>query len=48
MRSALEDLGLDRLDVVHAGESTFPLAENVRAVAAGRLLQDLPSLASPP
>ncbi|HEX2163607.1 MAG TPA: ATP-binding protein, partial [Thermoanaerobaculia bacterium] len=38
MRSALETLQLDRLDVVHAGEHSFPLAENVRAVATGELL----------
>jgi hypothetical protein len=41
MRSALEDLRLSSLDVVHAGDSTFPLARKVRAVAASRLLQDL-------
>lgn len=48
MRSALEDLKLDRLDVVHAGERTFPLAEGVRAVAAHRLLDDLEPLRSFP
>ena len=32
VRSALADLRLDRLDVVHAGEHTFPLAPQVRAV----------------
>jgi len=42
MRSAIEDLGLSRLDVVHAGPETFPMAKGVRAVAAGRLLQELP------
>ena len=41
MRSALSDLGLERLDVVHAGEHTYPLAERVRAVALARLDQDL-------
>jgi hypothetical protein len=41
MRSALEDLRLDRLDVVHAGPKTFPLAPRIRAVSASRLLQDL-------
>ena len=44
MRSALEDLQLKRLDVVHAGSETFPLAHNVRAVAAERLLEDLEPL----
>ena len=41
MRSAMDDLDLARLDLVHAGKDTFPLAERVRAVAAGRLLEDL-------
>jgi hypothetical protein len=38
MRSSLADLALTRLDVVHAGEATFPLTGSVRAVAARRLL----------
>ena len=41
MRSALQDLKLDRLDVIHAGGETFPLGPRVRAVAASRLLEDL-------
>lgn len=32
MRSALQDLRLTRLDVVHAGDHLFPLAHHVRAV----------------
>lgn len=44
MRSALSDLHLTRLDVVYAGTDTFPLAPNVRAVAASRLLHDLKPL----
>lgn len=44
MHSALAALRLDRLDVVHAGEHTFPLAENVRAVAIARLWTDLDPL----
>ena len=32
MHIALEDLKLERLDVIYAGEHTFPLAERVRAV----------------
>jgi uncharacterized protein len=32
MRSALQDLKLDRLDVIHAGGETFPLGPRVRAV----------------
>ena len=41
MRSALEDLPLTRLDVVHAGSDTYPLGRNIRALAAERLLDDL-------
>jgi uncharacterized protein len=44
MRVALEDLRLDRLDVVHGGPHTFPLAPRVRAVAFSRLLDDLAPL----
>jgi len=46
MRSALESLQLTRLDVIHAGSETFPLARDVRAVAAQRLLADLDPLAA--
>lgn len=45
MRSALDDLALVRLDVIHAGTETFPLAKKIRAVAATRLLADLKPLA---
>ncbi len=41
MRSALRDLELTELTVVHAGERSFQMAENLRAVAAGRLLEDV-------
>ncbi len=41
MKQALENLRLQRLDVVHAGEETFPLSKNVRALAFSRLLKDL-------
>ena len=41
MRSVMSDLDLSRLDVIHAGSETFPLAAGVRAVALGRLLDDL-------
>jgi hypothetical protein len=44
MRSALETLRLDRLDVVHAGRGTFPLAPRVRALAARDLLRGLAPL----
>ena len=41
MRAAVEDLGLRRLDVIHAGADSFPLATHVRAVAAERLLDEI-------
>jgi predicted AAA+ superfamily ATPase len=44
MHSALADLHLERLEVVHAGGQTFPLAANVRALALARLLDDLEPL----
>lgn len=44
MRTAIADLGLERLDVVHAGTATFPLAPRVRAVALSRLVDDLEPL----
>ena len=44
MRSALNDLKLKRLDVIHAGEKTSGLAERVRAVAFSRLLEDVEPL----
>lgn len=37
MRSAQETLGLDRLYVIHAGSQTFPLGNDVEAVAAADL-----------
>ncbi len=41
MRSALDDLGLERIDVVHAGDRTFPLADGIRAVAFSRMSLDI-------
>jgi predicted AAA+ superfamily ATPase len=38
---ALSDLKLNRLDIIHAGDETFPLGERVRAVSIGRLLDDV-------
>ncbi len=46
MRNALSDLGLTSLDVLHAGDATFPLALSIRAVAAHRLLDDIEPLKS--
>ena len=44
MRSALKDLALDCIDVVHAGERSFPLTEQIRAVSYRRLLEDIEPL----
>lgn len=44
IRAALRDLKLQRLDVIHAGEHSFPLGKKVRAVAVGRLLRDISPL----
>lgn len=41
IRIALEDLKLTRLDVIHAGTQTFPLAPRVRAVAFDRIGADV-------
>ena len=42
MRNAAADLDLEHLDVIHAGADTYPLAEGIRAIAATRILEDLP------
>jgi hypothetical protein len=42
MRTALTDLRLDSLDVIHAGKDTYPLRERIRAVALRRISRDLP------
>ena len=44
MRIAMEDLALHSLEVIHAGAHSFPMDKRIRAVAAGRLLQDLKPL----
>ncbi len=44
MRSALTDLKLDSIDVIYAGDQTFPLNDRVRAVACVRMLDDIPKL----
>jgi predicted AAA+ superfamily ATPase len=41
MRHATEDLRLDHLDVIHAGEETFPMAAGIRAVALKNLLTEV-------
>jgi len=44
MRSALADLRLQRLVVIHAGEETFNLHKRVEAISFSRLLTDLRAL----
>jgi uncharacterized protein len=41
MRIAQQDLRLDELVVVHAGEDSYPLGAGIRAVALPRVLQDV-------
>jgi predicted AAA+ superfamily ATPase len=47
MAEVQEDLGLERIDVIHAGDRTFSLARNVRAVAASQLLDEIEPLRRP-
>lgn len=41
MRHATNDLGLDELTVIHAGEHGFPMAEKTIAVPLPRMLQSI-------
>lgn len=41
MHIAREDLKLDRLDVIHAGEQIFDIADGIRALAAADLEKSL-------
>jgi hypothetical protein len=41
MRSALRDLRLRELTVVHAGGESFPLARKIRAVSAAALVDEI-------
>jgi predicted AAA+ superfamily ATPase len=41
MRIAFEDLRLDTLDIVHAGDDTYPLSDRIRALAISRATTDL-------
>jgi len=45
MKIAMNDLKLDRLDVVHAGPDTYPLEKKIQALAAQDLLKALKPLA---
>ncbi|HEU4420755.1 MAG TPA: ATP-binding protein [Planctomycetota bacterium] len=44
MQIAVQDLKLERLDVVHTGTDTYPLTKGIRAVAANRILDDIARL----
>jgi predicted AAA+ superfamily ATPase len=44
MRSAIENLRLDQLDVVHVGDRCFPLGEGIRAVGLSRVHEDVEPL----
>ncbi len=48
MAIAMQDLRLRSLDVIHPGETTFPLADGVRAVGLGRVLEDIRPPGCPP
>lgn len=47
MRSAMESLRLNELEVIHAGSRTFALAPGIRAVAASELLTAIRPLGKP-
>jgi predicted AAA+ superfamily ATPase len=44
MNTAITDLGLSTLTVVHAGEKSFPLAAKIRAVALQHLVTEIEPL----
>lgn len=44
LHAAQQTLGLDELLVIHAGDHSFPMAEGTRAVAFGRLREDVKPL----
>lgn len=44
MKIALQDLELARLDVIHAGDKTYPLAPRIRALSLSRIIEDLEPL----
>ena len=41
MHVAIRDLGLESIDVVHAGGDTYPLSTKIRALAISRLTTEL-------
>jgi predicted AAA+ superfamily ATPase len=44
MRTALADLQLQRLDVIHGGRETYALGDRIRAVPLDRVSRDVPPL----
>ncbi len=44
MHAAMMSLCLERLDVIHAGEHSFPMGSGIRAVAFSRLHEEIPKL----
>ena len=44
MRAALSDVKLDGLNVVHAGDGTFPLTDSIHTVAVSDFLDFLQPL----
>ena len=43
MHTAMEDLHLDRLDVIHGGRDTYALRDRIRAVSIFRIREDIPA-----
>jgi hypothetical protein len=41
MHVAIQELGLESIDVVHVGAGTYPLSNKIRALAVSRLTTDL-------
>ena len=41
MHTAMDDLGLDRLDVIHAGRDTWMLRDRIQAVSVYRIREDV-------
>ena len=41
MRTALVDLNLQRLDVIHGGRETYPLAPRIRAVPLDQVAREI-------
>lgn len=44
LKIAMEDLRLTQAYIVHAGDSSYPLAAHITALSLSRVMQDLPSL----